>query len=281
MKTIALATDNSHSLPLRLKQAAVGLSIAVTTVGALVLIGWALDIILLKQVMAGLPTMKPNTALCFLLSGAALLLLNKEDVKDWRRHLAVGCAAVVVLIALMTLAEYLFKLNLGFDELMFREGLNPIATSHPGRMGIHTAFNFLFAGLALLLLDAKSPPKQWIGQTTALAVMLVGLLVLIGYLYGAAFFQHIFSHTSMALHTALTFIALGLGLLAARPQQGLMTLATSAGAGGVMLRRLLPTSIIILVGIGWLCLVGERAGLYDTPLGTALHISFGIVVFTL
>jgi protein-S-isoprenylcysteine O-methyltransferase Ste14 len=51
-------------------------SITVVLVGCLVFIGWILDIGILKSVLPGLVTMKANTALCFILAGAALWLLR-------------------------------------------------------------------------------------------------------------------------------------------------------------------------------------------------------------
>jgi PAS domain S-box-containing protein len=45
-------------------------------------------------------------------------------------------------------------------------------------------------------------------------------------------------------------------------------------------RRLLLPMIALLVGLGWLLLLGERHGLYDAPLGTGLLVATLVVVFS-
>ncbi len=47
-------------------------------VGVSVLVGWLLDIPLVKSMLPGLVTMKVNTALCLILAGVALRVLENE-----------------------------------------------------------------------------------------------------------------------------------------------------------------------------------------------------------
>lgn len=51
-----------------------GASVFTILMGGLVLVGWKLDVAFLKSVLPGLATMKANTAMGFLLAGAALWL---------------------------------------------------------------------------------------------------------------------------------------------------------------------------------------------------------------
>ena len=50
--------------------------VAAIAVGTLVLLGWMLDLTALKSVLSGKVMMKPNGAICFGLSGAALVLMT-------------------------------------------------------------------------------------------------------------------------------------------------------------------------------------------------------------
>ena len=97
-------------------------------------------------------------------------------------------------------------------------------------------------------------------QRLALAVCLISLLSTIGFLYGAQPFYGIARYTGIAWPTAVSLLLVGLGLLCARPAEGLMAQVTADDPGGVSLRRLLPGFVLLPLLLGWLRLAGERAG---------------------
>jgi len=247
----------------------------VVGVGGLVLLGWMFDVAVLKSVFPGLVTMKANTALAFILAGVSLRLSQTEKTGRGTRRAARVCAFAVAVVGLLTLSEYLFGWNLGIDQLLFKESFGTPGTSFPGRMAPNTALNFLAVGLALLLLDVDIRPAQFLTLTAAL----VSSLALLGYAYGVKSWYGLASHTQMALHTALTFVALCAGILFARPDRGSMTVLTSVTAGGSTARRLLPAAILIPAVLGWLRLEGERAGLYGTEFGVSLTVVLNIGIF--
>ncbi len=65
--------------------------------------------------------------------------------------------------------------------------------------------------------------------------------------------------TSMALHTAVLFILLSIGILWARAEQGLMRVVTSDTYGGLLARRLLVAAIAVPFILGWVIVEGQRA----------------------
>lgn len=78
------------------------ISLLVSSAGLLVLSGWLFDVAAFKSVLPGAATMKPNTALCFVLAGAALWALHIESAapgKAVRRWTGQACAALISLIA--------------------------------------------------------------------------------------------------------------------------------------------------------------------------------------
>jgi hypothetical protein len=138
-----------------------------------------------------------------------------------------------------------------------------------------TALTFSLLGGALLLLDVSTRRGRYPAQVVAVIAGAVGLLAAVGYMYGVTALYTIGSSTGMAVHTAVTFIVLATGILAARPDRGMMALLTSDSVGGVMARRLVPTAIGIPLVLSWLRWEGQRAGLYGTAFGLALMVIVG------
>src|SRR5688500_5708106 len=74
-----------------------------TVVGCLVLLGWIVDIPVLKSIIPGLATMKANTAIAFIFSGLTLWFMLKEPDKLWTRYTVQVFAFFIVLLGLLTL----------------------------------------------------------------------------------------------------------------------------------------------------------------------------------
>ena len=124
-------------------------------VGLLVLVGWISDISFLKSVLPGLTTMKANTALAFILAGVSLWILQRKETSQRTRRVGQACAAFVAMAGMLTLSEYVLDLDLGLDQLLFKESSGAVRTSHLGRMSPVTALNFGLVGCALLLLETN------------------------------------------------------------------------------------------------------------------------------
>jgi len=247
--------------------------------GSFVLAGWAFDIQVLKSVFPSLVTMKANTALAFILAGLSLRLKVKDEGAHRLRLLAHCCAFVVTFLGFLTLSEYLFAWNLGVDTLLFSELPGARSTLFLGRMAPATALCFLLVGIALSLLDVETRHSYKPAQFLILGPSLLSFMALIGYAYNARELYEVASYTPMALHTALAFAVLCAGVLCARPDSGLMSIVVSEHIGGALARRLLLPSIGVLVGLGWVRLAGERAGLYSTEFGGVLTVTAGGIIF--
>ena len=100
------------------RQIAGGCGWAVVVLGAVVLVGWAVDSTALTRIAPGMPSMKPLTAVAMILIGAALVLLGPASVAGARHRLGVGLAATATLIAAAVLVEYVVG-DLGIDDLLF------------------------------------------------------------------------------------------------------------------------------------------------------------------
>src|SRR5271165_4430099 len=254
-------------------------------VGGLVLVGWLLGIRTLTSLMPHYTTMKPDTAVCFVLAGLSLWLLrlpSSQAVEFNPKHGRLGqiCALLVAFLGLLTLGEIFLNLNLGIDQTLMRETLTDPGVS-PGRMSIPCAFGFLMLGSSLFFIGRKSHHEAVAAQILALIGLVDGLLAFLGYVYGVHGLYAVSDYTTMAVHTALVFVVLFLGALFARPDRGLISVITSEYSGGQMARLILPLALTLPLFIGWLRLKGELAGLYGTGLGFALFSTSNIIIFTI
>jgi PAS domain S-box-containing protein len=219
-------------------------------VGLSDLAGWKLHIASLTTWGAAPVTMVANTAACFVLAGISLWLLRKKDTQPfaWARKLtARSAAALAGLVGLLSLAEHLFKLDLGVDQLLLAAPpANQTATAGPGLMSPITAGAFVLLSLALLGIDWQTKPGQWPAQYLSLSA---GTAASFGILTFAFDPQIYSAHLSLAIPTAVTLGLFSLGLVCARPERGLGALLCNRSLGGSLARRLLPAaSAPVLVG---------------------------------
>lgn len=253
-------------------------ALLVTSVGAAVIIGWVLNIALLKTLMPGLASMKLNTACAFLTAGVALWCVHTSAPQSQLLRLGRAFSFIVAALGGFTLAQDFFSIDLGIDQFLMRE--TPVATniSHPGRMAPTTALCFFATGVALLTLKARQPRLAVCSHWVVVAPIAVSTLAILGYVYGVSALYEIKPFTTMAVHTALSFLVLALSLLAADSAHGFASIATSDTAGGIVSRRLLPTIPVVLIALGWARLVGQHAGMYGTEFGLALMVLFSILI---
>ncbi|MGH2653452.1 MAG: hybrid sensor histidine kinase/response regulator [Actinomycetota bacterium] len=247
-------------------------------VGVAVLLGWVLDVSWLRSFVPGVTNpMVASTAVSFILTGSSLWLLRQEDVSRSRRWLGAGLALVATTIGLLKLGEYAFGWNLGIDQTLLTENAGPF----PGQMAVPTAVTFVLVGLGLAGLDVETRRGGRPAQVTLLLALLFPILGLLGRLYDVPTLSSLVGGAVvMALHTSVTFMALCVGGLAARRSRGSMRIITGHGPAGLLLRRFLPSAIVMLAVAGWLRLQGQRLGLYGTEVGAALMVILTIVLLT-
>lgn len=262
-------------------------SLIIVLVSLLVLVGWAFNIEFLKRVIPGAIAMNPMTAVAFILSSISLWLY-RVDVSDVSRlarfrRTAFLCATAVALIGLVRLAGYAIGWEVGLDQFLFPSKLAAAGGDPdiPNRIAPNTALNLFFIGSALLLNGSRVRRLAWLSQGMLLFVFLTSFLAFLGYAYDAPGLYRIFNFMGMAVNTAVCFMVLDLGILAANPNQGIMAIVASPHLGGIVARRLLPVAFILPVTLGWLRLRGQRAGLYGIEFGLGLMVASSAVLLTI
>jgi len=167
------------------------------------------------------------------------------------------------------LAEYVAGVHLGIDELPFVDHAGRAAgIAYPGRCAPTTAGCFVLLSGALLALDRGVTWRWRPAELLAIPMALVALMSLIGYAYSIPAFYGPASAAKMAVNTALCFVALASALLVARPRGRFLELATTTDPGGVMVRRLVPRSVVVPLVLGWLHLRTVNSGLFNDQIGT-------------
>ncbi len=255
--------------------------IFVVIVGVLVLIGWAFNIAILKSPGPGFSTIKSNVGLGFIFIGFSLWLQQTNRINYNNKRIAQILALATALIGFLTLVEYSFGVNIGIDQMLFKEAAGALNTSSPNRMAFSAALSLFIAGVALLLINIKSIRDIRPVQILSIIGAFITLFALMGYAYNVSLLYYIPQFTSLALYATLTLAILFLGILFIRPDTGIIAIITSKSIGGTLARRLLPAIIILPPLLGFVWQLGETANLYGSHFGYALFALSTIIFLIL
>jgi PAS domain S-box-containing protein len=186
--------------------AASGASVA--ALGGLVVAGWLTVAVALIQVLPGFPPMQYNTALGFMICGAALL----SAALDLERPTAL-LGGLSGTIGLATLAQHLFQTDLGIDQLLV-ETYIWTGVPDPGRMGLNSALCLTLIGAGLISLAWRRIGSRHHVCPALLGAVVValGTAALVGYAAGVPGAYGWNGHNPMAVHTAIGFTLLGGGI---------------------------------------------------------------------
>jgi len=244
-------------------------ALLVIIISFLALLGWIAELPILKRIHSDLPEMQANTAAAMLLAGIALWLSNIERSSLFRRAISIFLSVVVFTVGAITVTEYLSSTNTGFDRLLIAETNGAGNGRFPDRMCPHSAAGLILIGASMLLLHFRRARRQ-ISELLAVAALGVTLAAMLGHLYGAKYLYGIDRVNGMALHTAIAFCLLSVGLLLVNLESRSIEMFFSRSLGGTLFRRLLPVAIFVPVFLGWLRIVVQKYNLFDVGSGVAL-----------
>src|SRR3954471_20694622 len=183
----------------------------VAALGALVLVGWAVDSDAITRIVPGMPQTRPLTALGLLLIGAALVLLATAEGPGPRHRVGVVLGALATAIGAAVLLEQLVG-GFGIDDLFVGAG------PESPRPSTLTAIDLAVCGLALVTLD-RDPPRH---RPAAVLVPLLGLTVLatlVGYAYDVKYLRGAATTPGVALPTAIALALAVIAIALCRPDR--------------------------------------------------------------
>jgi PAS domain S-box-containing protein len=244
--------------------------------GTVTLCGWAFDLPRLTDWGNSGISMFANTAICAILCGISLLLALAPGIA-WRRRAARAAAGLVAVIGGLTLLEHLTGITLGIDTLLIERPWGQRAAVSPMRMGPPASTSFLILGVVLVLTTIGNRAR-WTASVLAAIPVAVSSLSLTGYLFGANQLFGVARFTAIAWQSSTILAALGIGAIAAIPEHGVSAALSRRDTGGALLRRLAIPIVLIPFLVGWLRLMGQEAGYFDTAFGTALRTLIEIVL---
>ena len=216
--------------------------------GAIVLVGWAMDVPALRSVIRGAVEMKANTAVGLITSAGALWFSVAPRMTAQAARVAPALAWCVVLLGLCTLAEYAFSWDLAIDELLVRDG-GAAFNQAKGRMSPYTAAAFAALGFAVALLRhaaAAAPVRALAGAVTA-----IGVVSLLGYFWNASEIVSDRLVPPVAVNTAVAFVLLGSATWFASLRPELEGPRARSRIEAMVLTGFVPAMLVLVVGGGY------------------------------
>lgn len=255
-------------------------------VGATALIGWWLSKPIFGSLVPGLGTLKPNTALCFMLAGISLvgLIAQSNPTGGIFSRLLIriqpAAALLLLLFAGTTLLTYALSMPIGIDKLLIPHDAPNRLPVFPWRMSPISAISFSLLAIAMLPWPARLT-RLWLAmELIVLLTSVSAFIMVLGYAYQAASLYSLPGFSVVARHTAVGLLVLTKAVLTVHPRFRLAGQIMARDAAGAEMRRLLPAAILLPCIIGWLLLQGQRRGWYDPDIGLAMFTAANMLVFS-
>jgi signal transduction histidine kinase/CheY-like chemotaxis protein len=179
--------------------------------GVAVIVGWLFRIPALLRLVPQWPAMALYSAVAFLLSGcllAAPLFVRGAPLQ----RLRVAGGALLLGYGALALFETIIGFDVGIEPHAMHREFNS-GYIWPGRMAPSTSFCFFLLGTAFVLLAYQRRFQlEFAIRSLGVSAILLGSLSLFGYLGQIEFLYSWGGITTMAIHTALGLMVVGLGI---------------------------------------------------------------------
>jgi len=254
-------------------------SAAVMMSGALGLVGWIAGIRSLAGIRSEYVPISPDTALALLVLGLLLFFGTREQIRGAGRPLVLGVIAFVSLYGFLKFVEYLVDIDLTFGTILF-PATETVGSFLVKRMSPVTGALLFLSGIALqlqLFLSHRSGTLYLTGAV-GLVNVIVGFVATLGYVFGTPLLYG-GDVIPLAATTAIGFLFLGCGLLAAAgPESIFVRFITGGSASARQLRVILPIIVSAMLVQGYVEVSIIRVLDVNPVLATALLTIIFIVL---
>ena len=239
--------------------------------GLLCALGWFLGIRELAAFGGNYVPMAPTMVLLVFLLGTGLLVCGPGSARTHRvdtsspeegsdatersvaiRSVAGMAAALCVIVGTGVLLRAAGVFHYDFEKVLADQA-GTLGGSSTGRMPWLAAVLVVCAGLPLLGLQWPRAPRAVVELISVLTMAAAGLslAVLMGYAYGAPLLYR-GATIPVALPTAVAFLALAVGLIAAIPSSSrVVGFFRGPTMRARLLRAFLPTTLVLVLLVGW------------------------------
>ena len=178
--------------------------------GIIVLLGWHLDLVLLKTFGLGTVTMKPNAAVLFLFAGIALILLQFSHPIS--KLISRIFSLLILSVGILTLAEFSFNLNFGIDELIYTVSDTTGFILNPSRITVNAALSFVLIGIVFSFLSLWCSRSNFFIEFCSVAIFSISAIGFLGFVFGLSDAAGVTRYSRMAVIAAILFIVLFVGI---------------------------------------------------------------------
>jgi PAS domain S-box-containing protein len=240
-------------------------------VGLVSFVGQLLGVGVLATYAPERPVLQPLAALILVLGGLAVFASARAYERAWRRVIAVLLGGLVFVVAALVSMEYLTGIDVGIDGV-FPPTIHD-GGPNPGRPSPLSTLAHLLIGTAVLVFDVRLRrglyPREWLLMATLFVAFVAG----VGHLFGVRALYDVdpYPLRGVSIPGAISMAATAAGGLLMRSSEGAMSVITSRGPGGVLVRRLGATALVVVpvASLAILWLVG-LLGLRDLSLVAGL-----------
>jgi two-component sensor histidine kinase len=221
--------------------------------------GWLLGSDLLKRLLPPFAAMVPSTALSFF--GLGVVLFHRFSTNGNSNGLRPG-TLIVALIVSMLAASDLFVIYTdrgpSVDAVFW-----PAFPIGRDAMSPATAMCFLLAAASLAMVSGWRWKTNFPFITCATLGLLISMVAIVGYAFDATILYKVSAFTAMALHTAVSFVALFLAILLIHPRNGWLGILLAPARGSAGARRLFPLIVLLPFVFCLAALTAQKSGMFD------------------
>lgn len=206
--------------------------------------GWILGMPILAPMRISFAYMAFYSAVCFIALGFSLFLIDKKN-RACRIAFWIGMT-IVLIICLLTLANYILHDYIVFEQLFMNRSENSFLFKFPGRMTFKTTICFLIVLLTMILLTFQQ--RLWVRgtiQILCMSIFIIGLTGIFNYFMDTKLLEIWDSYAPMSAHASMCFTLLSIALWL----NWYNKIYTDALPNELEERRLSTTSTTILVVI--------------------------------